>query len=106
MEANAFTQNLQEVLAHFRGEYSRVLFLDRSRLLNLELAITVQVDQGIVCIGQTGWRAWRHHRLDDILVEINLSFLKKELTDGQSQPGASRAEADLFMAPVDVLGLL
>lgn len=54
MEADAFTQNLQEVLADFRGKDSRVLFLDRGRLINLELAITVQVDHGIVGIGQTG----------------------------------------------------
>lgn len=64
MEADSLTQDLQEVLADLWGEHGRVLLLDGRRLVDLELAFIVQVDQGVVGIGQSGGRTCgSHHRL-------------------------------------------
>jgi hypothetical protein len=54
LKAHALTKDLEEVLADFRSEKGGVLFLDRGRLVNLDLALIVEVNHSVVCIRQAG----------------------------------------------------
>lgn len=51
VEANAFPENLKEVLANLWSEDGGILLFDRSRLVDLELALVVQIDQSIMGVG-------------------------------------------------------
>lgn len=66
LETDTFPENLEEVLADLWGEDGGFLFLNRGRLVDLELALVVEIDQSVVSIGHTeGWGArWGHHGLE------------------------------------------
>lgn len=46
--ANRFAQNLKEILLDLRSEHTRTSFLNRSRFLDFEITLMINIDHGVV----------------------------------------------------------
>ena len=109
--ANSSSQNLQEVLAHLRGEEGFSLLLNRRRFGGTETTHVVEVDHGIVGKGKVEGRThrrhhslWSRHQLLFCLAQSS----DVQLTGAESQLGqsSSRADEGLLTAPDPAIGAL
>ena len=71
--ADTFTENLKEVLADVWSEHSWVLFLNRCRLVDPDLAVMINKDHGVVSIRRTEWWARVGHHVLDGRISKNIS---------------------------------